>query len=268
MKAKKSLGQNFLNSKKIVSRIVDFANISETDMVIEIGPGRGILTSELLNKSGKVLSIEKDDRLILELNSKFSNEVSNGKLVIINDDALNFNLDEKIKSKYKVVANIPYYITGQIIRKLFETKNQPESITLLVQKEVAERLVATDKKESLLSLSVKIYGEPKYCFTINKSFFTPSPKVDSALIHIDKISRKKLVDINEESYFDILHAGFSHKRKQLVSNLCMLYEREKIESVFNSLNIDQKIRAEDLSVESWMEIVKKLSRGYSGIKEI
>jgi 16S rRNA (adenine1518-N6/adenine1519-N6)-dimethyltransferase len=161
MKPKKSLGQNFLRSQKTVEEIVRTSNIQNDDLVLEIGPGEGVLTLELLKNGAEVIVIEKDDRLIPELTLKFKEEVENGKLKIIHDDALNVEISEIINKKYKIVANIPYYITGQLLRKFLSAKQKPELITVLVQKEVAERIVAKDGKESILSLAVKIFGTPK-----------------------------------------------------------------------------------------------------------
>ena len=191
MEPKKSLGQNFLRSKVVVDGIVSASLLEQKDLCLEIGPGEGVLTEALLKKGVKVIAVEKDDRLIPVLEEKFKNEISDYNLKIIHGDILELDIEKIIgKSKYKLVANIPYYITGQIIRRFLESQKQPVSITLLVQKEVAERIVSKDKKESLLSLSVKAYGEPKYVHKVSKGAFHPQPKVDSAVIFIEIISKK------------------------------------------------------------------------------
>ena len=187
---------------------------------------------------------------------------------------------------YKIVANIPYYVTGQVIRKFLEAENQPDSMTLLLQKEVAERIVAKDGKESLLSLSVKIFGEPKYIQTVKRGSFEPAPNVDSAIIHIADISRKNFegadadVDgIFEEKFFKLIHAGFAHKRKQLLPNLAALYSKEPqnfsatgkkylvhdfrgakigLADAFEKLNIPAKVRAEDVPLQKWLELINNL----------
>ena len=260
MKAKKHLGQNFLKSKKIVERMVRDSLVEENDTVIEIGPGKGILTEELLKRAKEVIAIEKDTALLDHLKEKFADEIKEKKLSIINEDFLKFNLNKKnLKGGYKVVANIPYYITGEIIRKLLESKNQPKSLTLLVQKEVAKRIVAHEKKESILSLSIKSYGAPKITEVVKKNMFNPAPKVDSAVITISSISKIFFTtnNIKEEKFFEIIKQGFSQKRKRLKNNLSK-FGKEKIDSIFNSNNIDDNVRAEDLSLDTWAKIVSNL----------
>lgn len=259
MLKKKSLGQNFLNSPQIVSDIVSAGKISNENIVLEIGPGEGVMTAELLKQAKKVVVIEKDHRLIPVLHEKFKNEIGEKKLEIIEADVLEINTEEILNSQYKIIANIPYYITGQIIRKFLESKQKPTSMTLLVQKEVADRIVAKDKKESLLSLSVKVFGEPKMIRRVGRGAFTPSPNVDSAVINIENISDKKLSGKDSNSYFKVLHSGFAHKRKQLLPNLSNDFPKEKVSEVFSLLNIDPKTRAEDLDVDTWIKISEQLT---------
>ncbi len=261
-KAKKSLGQNFLKSEKALNLMVSAGSIDNNDIVIEIGPGKGVLTEKLLEKAKKVVAIEKDRDLIEILEEKFKKEIGDGKLEIINDDCLEFD-PSKTKSfsgKYKIIANIPYYITGAIIRKFLESENQPETMVLLIQKEVAERIVTRDNKESLLSLSVKAYGTPKYIDKVSKRYFTPSPKVDSAIIAINNISRGNFESKQlENKFFELIHAGFAHKRKVLIKNLTDKgYSREKIVEKFKELNINEKARSEDVSIEKWLILSKSL----------
>lgn len=256
---KKSLGQNFLNSPKIVSDIVSAGKISKKDVVLEIGPGEGVMTTELLKQAKKVIVVEKDHRLIPLLQEKFTTEIKNKKLEIIEGDVLETDIEKVLKEDYKIIANIPYYITGQIIRKFLETKNKPLSMTLLVQKEVAERIVARDKKESLLSLSVKVFGEPKLVRRVGRGAFTPSPNVDSAVINIENISDKKIKDTEPEKFFKVLHSGFAHKRKQLLPNLSNDYPKSEVLNVFNELKLNTKARAEDIDIDTWVAIAKKLT---------
>lgn len=259
---KKSLGQHFLNSPQIVSDIVVAGEVSSIDTVLEIGPGEGILTEKLLETGAHVISIEKDDRLIPELQKKFAREVSLRQLDLIHADVLDVELPHLAMSRspldmkvgYKVVANIPYYITGQIIRMFLESDNQPTSMTLLVQKEVAERIVAKDEKESLLSLSVKIFGEPKLIRIVGRGAFTPQPNVDSAILNIEKINKEKLLGISSDLFFKIIHAGFAHKRKQLLPNLASLYKKANLINNFKKCGIDEKARAEDLPLETWIKL--------------
>jgi 16S rRNA (adenine1518-N6/adenine1519-N6)-dimethyltransferase len=260
VKTKKSLGQHFLNSPKIIADIVSAGKVTKTDLVVEIGPGEGVLTGALLETGAQTIVIEKDDRLIPFLEEKFSKEISSGQLKVIHQDILNYDLGEITKISYKIIANIPYYITGQIIRMFLETDRQPESMTLLVQKEVAERIVARDGKESLLSLSVKIYGEPRIVRAVGRGAFNPQPNVDSAVLNIEKISKKKLGGVDEKLFFSVLHAGFAHKRKQLLPNLSSLYKKEDLLKIFEVCKIDPKSRAEDVGLETWVKLCNTINK--------
>lgn len=260
MKAKKSLGQHFLTSTKAVNKMVTSSNIGKDDTVLEIGPGKGVLTSALLLSGAKVVAVEKDDLLIPLLTEKYKKEISSGKLTLIHGDILDLNLSEILPKKYSLVANIPYYITGQIIRMFLEAENQPESITVLVQKEVAERIVAKDKKESILSISVKAYGIPSYEMTVPRGSFSPAPNVDSAIIKISNISKKNFSKIGEKEFFDIIHAGFAHKRKQLLPNLTELFPREIIQKAFEKNNIPLTARGEDVDIETWISLCQTLDK--------
>lgn len=253
MLAKKSLGQHWLRSERVAKLIVKTAEINSTETVLEIGPGTGFLTKFLLETGARIIAIEKDDRAILLLQEKFSEEIRNEKLEIIHTDILDFDfqaLRQQLKAKsYKVVANIPYYITGQIIRKfLSETKQQPEKMVLLVQDEVARRIVTQDSKESLLSISVKVYGNPKYIQKVPAKLFLPIPKVDSAILLIDQISKNNFEKnkISEERFFEIVKSGFSSKRKMLRNHL------ELAPEVFAKCSVDEKSRAENLTLENWL----------------
>lgn len=261
-KAKKSLGQNFLKSKSALTTIIETANPNTDDVILEIGPGKGALTEKLLSFSGKVIAVEKDDALFEFLSEKFNHEIKEKNLDLIHGDILDF--DQSVfgfykNHGYKIVANIPYNITGQIIRKFLTGTPKPSSMVLLVQKEVSDRIVARDGKESLLSLSVKLYGTPKYIKKVPARDFSPAPKVDSAILHIKDIQSPQLTSKEEEVFFEVLHAGFSHKRKILIGNLSQKYSKEKILTLFSTLGLNEKIRAEDLSLKDWLELAKKLS---------
>lgn len=258
MYKKKSLGQNFLNSPKIISDIVASGEVKKENVILEIGPGEGVLTSSLLQTGASIICVEKDQRLIPILQEKFSKEISSGQLNLIHADILELNISDLVKGDYKIIANIPYYITGQIIRMFLSSNNQPTSMTLLLQKEVADRIVARDEKESLLSLSVKIFGEPKIVRSVGKGAFSPPPKVDSAVLNIKNIGKSKLSGLDEEFFFKIIHAGFAHKRKQLMANLSLFYKKEDLIKIFEKIQIDPKIRAEDLKVEIWIKLCEEL----------
>ncbi len=256
MKTKKSLGQHFLTSPKILGDIVHTSHIEKGDTVLEIGPGMGTLTQALLESGAFVTAIEKDDRLIPILTDKFSKYIGSGDFAIVHEDILEWK--NTLPQPYKIVANIPYYITGQIIRMFLQSTNQPTSMTLLVQKEVAQRIVARDGKESLLSLSVKIYGKPVLIRTVPAGAFNPPPTVDSAVLHIESISKENLRGISEEKFFAIIHAGFAHKRKQLLPNLSHLYTKDTLMSAFDVCALPYTCRAEDVSLETWVRLAQTL----------
>lgn len=255
MYAKKSLGQNFLNSQAVIKDIVKAASLQEGDLTLEIGPGKGILTRGLLKAGAKVIAIEKDDRLIPILAEKFTEEIKSGQLAIIHGDILEpktWAAQISGLKKYKLVANIPYYITGQILRLFLEAENQPESMVLMLQKEVAKRIVAADQKESILSISVKIFGEPKYVKTVPAKYFSPAPKVDSAILQITQINKDKLGTISVEKFFETLKKGFAQKRKFLKSNL------KCDQAVFEKCGLDPKVRAEDINLDQWRCLAKNI----------
>jgi 16S rRNA (adenine1518-N6/adenine1519-N6)-dimethyltransferase len=256
--AKKSLGQNFLMHARIAERIADAAMLTKDATVLEIGPGTGKLTRALLARAKKVVAVEADHELIPVLSETFADEVREGRLELIEADIRSFD-PSSLKGPYALVANIPYYITGEIIRTFLSATHKPTSMTLLVQKEVAER-VARSKKESLLSLSVKAYGVPKYQFTVPRGAFMPAPNVDSAVlsifdIHADAFPSKAA----EEGFFSILHAGFAHKRKLLLRNLEEVATPERIRSAFASATLPEKARSEDLSLSDWQKLAQELS---------
>jgi 16S rRNA (adenine1518-N6/adenine1519-N6)-dimethyltransferase len=254
--AKKSLGQNFLRSESAIKEIVSSAKIKEGDLVLEIGPGKGALTEKLLLAGARVLAIEKDSRLIEELKEKFSAFAD--KFYLIEGDILDFEPRVTIKEPYKLVANIPYYLTGLIIRKFLENEHSPEIAVLLVQKEVASR-ICNSKKENLLSISVKVYGEPSLVKTVKAGSFIPSPKVDSAIIKIENISKIKFQEkeIDEKIFFKFVKSGFAHNRKKLSSNLKDLVEKTELEKFLVKQKLSPSARAEDLSISEWIELVSR-----------
>ena len=257
---KKSLGQNWLTSTGALDKIIQAGNISKSDLVLEIGPGLGVLTQKLLDQGAKVVAVEKDARLISVLEAKFDSFIKTGQLTLIEGDILELEVKTLIKNNsYKLIANIPYYITGQIFKKFLSHDNQPDLLVLLVQKEVADSRTghnSTNKtpKESFLYLSVKVYGQPHYVATVKKGSFNPPPKVDSAILLIDKISKDFFTDnkINEADFFDLIKKGFKSKRKLLKSNL------EITEEVLIHHKINPLARAEDLSLDEWNSLAKTI----------
>lgn len=254
--AKKSLGQNFLKSQKAISDMVNAGHIVKTDTVLEIGPGTGMLTRALLKTGAHIIAVEKDTALIPILENTFPDEIKSGQLTLIVGDILDLNL-KKIGLKnnaYTVIANIPYYITGILLRILLEGPIQPETIVFMVQKEVALRIVARDHKESILSLSVKYFGNPIYIETVSKRYFKPEPRVDSAIIGIYDIGKKKTA-INSKTFFEVIKLAFGHKRKTLAHNLSKKYSSEKITRALALIGKDSRIRAEDLSYTDWEKYI-------------
>jgi 16S rRNA (adenine1518-N6/adenine1519-N6)-dimethyltransferase len=259
-RTKKSLGQHFLKSTQALEKMVSAGDVSKKDTVVEIGPGEGILTSVLLSRGAHVIAIEKDDRLIPILQEKFATEIKNKKLTLVHDDVLLFS-PKKFNLKagsYKLIANIPYYITGLILRTFLESDFPPNTAVLLVQKEVAKRMAAKEESESLLSISVKVFGTPAYIHTVPRGAFSPPPKVDSAIIAISNI--RKILKKERERFFDIVRAGFAHPRKRLVKNLEKIAENKELLSVWEKLTLSENVRAEEVPLETWENIARLLKK--------
>jgi len=262
--AKKSLGQNFLKSKEAVRDIVSAADIQLGDTILEIGPGKGVLTEALLAKlteGGRLIAIEKDDRMIPLLRETFAGSLASGTLILIHGDILEMTAEKLAEcglreGQYKIIANIPYYITGQLLRMFLESSFQPNKMVLMLQKEVAQRIVARDGKESILSISVKAYGTPKYIAKVPAKYFSPEPAVDSAILLIDNISKQffKKYQLTEAAFFETVKRGFSHKRKILASNLEIPSGRRT--EILSTLGVEEKVRAEEISVEQWAALTK------------
>lgn len=259
------LGQHFLTSRAIATTIARESGAKEGSTILEVGPGKGVLTQELLALGARVVAIEKDSAMIAILHELFAKEIASHALSIIEGDARDLLTKDfealKLPKTYAVAANIPYYITGELIRLFLTASVQPENIILLVQKEVAERIART-KKESLLSLSVKAYGMPRYIKTVKAGSFNPPPKVDSAIFAIEKISRENFITIPEESFFELLHAGFGQKRKTLLGNVKRFYGQEVSdwETIWRELNLGTNVRAEDVPLDRWLFLTKALER--------
>jgi len=330
--AKKSMGQNFLVNECVLDKIVDAAELKQSDTVLEIGPGLGVLTDKLIERAGKVITVEKDNELAKllickkqdtrnpfkgplwgksqissktrEIHSKDpfgANNKQKNKLEIINADILDVDIEEILKhsprlrrvearvqddshvaqndkadykhrpetnqpmtempKSYKLIANIPYYITGQIFKKFLSVENKPETIVMLVQKEVAERIVAKPGKMTVLSVSVQIYGKPEIIDIVKARSFYPAPKVDSAIIKI-RITNNELRITDEQKFFRCVKHGFSSKRKTLVNNLSSGYQipKEKISEILEKCNFSQNTRAQELSVEDWIKLALEIDK--------
>lgn len=256
---KRSLGQNFLTSDVVPNWMVEAAKVTKGEIVLEIGPGTGMLTKAILTKGAQVIAVEADERAIERLQSDFAAAISAKQLVIHHGDARKIT-PETLGLKdhhFKVVANIPYYLSGFLLRNLLETAIQPSQITFLIQKELAAR-IARDKKESILALSVKAFGQPVYNKNIGRGHFYPIPKVDSAILTVENINRDHFKNIKTELFFEILHLGLGKKRKQLLTNLAEKYERETLQRIFTDLKISLQVRGEDLTLPTWLQLVEQL----------
>ncbi|HEU5114775.1 MAG TPA: 16S rRNA (adenine(1518)-N(6)/adenine(1519)-N(6))-dimethyltransferase RsmA [Candidatus Paceibacterota bacterium] len=260
IRAKKSLGQNFLISPRIVGAIVDAANLKKGELAIEIGPGKGVLTKALLDAGARVKAIEKDDRLIPVLAESFRDDISRKNLELIHGDILETNIESLATGpeSYKVIANIPYYVTGAIVRNFLSAKEKPSEMILMVQKEVADRVIARDGKESILSLSVKVYAKPELIMNVSRGNFFPIPNVDSAVIRLADIHNPFANKKSEENFFEIVRAGFAQKRKKLSSNLSSVREKETVAAAFKKLGMGENTRAEDVPLESWILLSEAL----------
>ena len=240
--------------KAIAERIVEAAKLPAYATVVEIGPGTGILTRALLAKATKIIGIEADPRLYDELVTTFAEEIALKTFEPLLADIRTFDIED-LPTDYHVVANIPYYLTGEILERFLSARNQPTSMTLLIQKEVAVRIVARPKnpsthargKESILSLSVKAYGTPAIAFTVPRGAFIPAPSVDSAVLTIHNISRAAFADLaHEKRFFEYLHAGFGQKRKVLAKNL-------ELSGLVTPKNLGHA-RAEDVPLALWLSL--------------
>ncbi|OGI25086.1 MAG: ribosomal RNA small subunit methyltransferase A [Candidatus Moranbacteria bacterium RBG_13_45_13] len=269
---KTRLGQNFLTDESIAKRIVNSANLSPSNNVLEIGPGKGILTKYLAKKAKKVLAVELDKALASTLwkrcvRGKYihhddrSHICYRGKenlLEVIEGDVLKINLptllDKKYFQNYKVVANLPYYITSKVIRLLLETKYPPSEMILMVQKEVGERICAPKGQGSLLSISVKFYAKPEILFYVSRENFEPVPEVDSMIIKIKR--RKDIPDVDTKKFFSLIRAGFSAKRKMLTNNLSTSFHipKDELSETIKKAGLEPTQRAQELSLEDWLSL--------------
>ena len=259
--AKKSLGQNFLKDEDIIEEIFAVAQVEKSDWVLEIGPGTGALTFPLVARVAKYMAIEIDPELARRLQTQF---VDSKKVSILEGNILDINLEELLQASgfaehpYKIIANIPYYITAPIIRTLLSLQSQPQSLTLMVQAEVAERLAAQPGSMSLLSLMAQYYASVEKKLFVPKEAFEPVPKVDSAVILI--VPRRPYDPEHDRKVFRLARAGFAARRKMLMNNLVtsLALPRHIVEASFLSLGLRKDIRAQALSVDDWEQLARLL----------
>ena len=272
---KKSLGQNFLQDESILDKIILAGKLVPEDNVLEIGPGEGVLTKKLIENVGQVVAIEKDSRLedknssLQQIQKSYNKQdLLQSKLKIYFDDILDINLPSILEENgfeekgYKVIANIPYYITGKILRLLFQQRPLPKIIVLLVQKEVADRIEARNGRQSILSLSVQYYAEVEVVSYVPREAFDPAPKVDSTILKIVPFQNTDHNEENAEKFFKLVKIGFSSPRKVLINNLKngLKISKAEIEEVFLKMSLDVNIRAEKLQVGEWKKLVELLDK--------
>ncbi len=251
------LGQHFLIHSWAARALAHAIPLERTETYVEIGPGKGMLTRELLTL-GPVVAIEKDPELVGKLRTTFQEHIASGRLRLVEDDVRNVTAESLGLEAYIVAANIPYYITGEIIRQFLTATVQPRALALLVQKEVAQRIVSAT--ESILSLSVKAYGKPRITDKVPKKHFSPAPKVDSAILVIEHVSKDFFGDVSEADFFRAVRAGFASRRKFVSNNLAVAFGKEKALAALARSGIPQKARAETIHVEEWKGITRALTQ--------
>jgi len=252
-KAKKSLGQYFTRCQWVISTLVKSAGVGPEDFVLEIGPGTGILTRALAAQANRVLAVEKDERLADELKKSLKKErCSNVEVVMA--DILRFT---PIFSRYKIVANIPYYLTSRLLRLIFEEWSQPEVLVLTVQKEVAQRIVARPPKMNLLAFAVQFFGRPEIVKIVPPACFSPRPKVASAIIKI--VPREKIPVVRQEEVFRVARAVFSNRRKTVLNNLSGLMGKECAKAILDKTGIEQRRRGGELAINDIVSICETMS---------
>jgi 16S rRNA (adenine1518-N6/adenine1519-N6)-dimethyltransferase len=259
---RKSLGQNFLVDRRALERIIEAAELGPEDIVLEIGPGLGTLTRLLAAEAGRVVAIELDRRLVEILKQTLTDlpnvEIIHGNILELNPADL---LERQRGSfQYKVVANLPYYITSAILRHLLTAKVKPKLMVVTVQLEVARRITAEPGDMSLLAVSVQFYGRPRIVTRIKASAFYPSPQVDSAVIRID-VGDQPFVEVDDaDSFFEVVRAGFTQRRKQLRNALSaeLALPASEVAQALSRVGVNPKRRAQTLSVEEWVRVWKEM----------
>ena len=266
-------GQNFLINPRFIKRIIDVAEIDEKDVVLEIGPGLGALTENIVDKCKKLIAVEIDQKLVQILRERLKDhkniEVIKGSIL---DGISELNIKEK---KYKVISNLPFNITGRVLRMLLTERDKSELIVVVVQKEVGERIIAQPPHMSLLSLSIQFYGQVNIAFNVKRNNFWPQPRVDSIVLKI-KPNKSKIDKKIENTFFQLIKAGFSSKRKYLLNNLfknaimnnywnigtlehgSTEKRKEKLLEIFEGIGLNKKARAQELSIEQWIEIANNI----------
>ena len=250
----------------VIESIIESAEVNKKDLIIEIGPGLGTLTSKLLENAGKVIAVELDDRMISILKERFKLYHN---FILLHEDILKVNLQELIKQnkenleKVKIVANLPYYITTPIIMKLLEDRLEIDSITVMVQKEVADRITAVpgEKSSGAITYSINYYAEAEKVVFVNKDSFIPSPEVNSEVIKLHIRKEPVVKVLNEEIFFKVIKASFMQRRKTLLnglSNAGVLKNKEKLKEILNNMGLNNEVRGETLTIEQFAELANSI----------
>lgn len=257
MPTNKSLGQHWLHDRSVLAHIADCADVRQGDTVLEIGPGLGTLTSELLRRADKVIAVEFDAALARKLPSQFPGK----HLEVVNQDILSFDLST-LPQGYKVVANVPYYITSKIVQLLMTAENKPQTAALLVQKEVAERMAAQAGDMSILAVSAQVFADVRLGDVVPAGLFMPPPKVDSQVVVLNTRRSPLIGDTDERLFFRVVKAGFSAKRKKLRSSLAggLGTDKTKAEELLAAAGCNPDNRAEDLDIQAWLRLTEAAVR--------
>lgn len=263
LRPRKDWGQNFLVSEWALDRIVEAAELAQSDTVLEVGPGLGDLTLRLAERAGRVIAVEIDARFLAPLARVLADHPN---VEIVLGDVLELDIAELVgeasfaPENYKVVANLPYYMTSAILRHLLDAKVKPRLLVVTVQREVAERVVARPGRMSLLAMSVQFYGLPRIVARIPRGAFYPPPEVDSAALRIDLRSSFPVPETEEERFFRVVRAGFSQRRKQLKNSLAhgLGVSTESVVKALRASGLDERRRAQGLSVEEWVRVYEGL----------
>ena len=252
-------GQNFLINPYVIKKIINTADLNKNDKVLEIGSGFGALTIQIAQHVKKIIGIEINKKIFQALKEQVKDYKN---IIIIQDDILKVNINDlKLKNyKYKIIANLPFNITGLVLKQFLSQKPKPESMILILQKQVGQRIVAKPGKMSLLSCSVQFYSSPYIVYNISKNNFYPKPKVDSILIKLNLF--KKPLFKNEARFFNIIKAGFLHPRKYVINNLIKsgIINKEDLIKIFNILGLNTKIRAQELSINDWIKLTNSINK--------
>jgi 16S rRNA (adenine1518-N6/adenine1519-N6)-dimethyltransferase len=259
--ARKRLGQHFLVDETVQQLILHAAQIGPGDTVLEIGPGLGIMTRELARHAGQLIAVELDDKLAQALQATLASFTN---VTIVNADILQLDPSALVPAKpYKVVANLPYYITSPVLRHFLEALAKPETMIVMVQKEVAEAIVAGPGQRSLLSISVQYYARPSIVSYVPARSFYPAPKVDSAILRIDVRSQSAVAVADVGGFFDLVRAGFAAPRKQMANSLAqgLNSPKREVSALLERADIAPQRRAESLTLEEWAQLWRAFSQG-------